>query len=410
MQSKTDVLVIGAGPSGSVAAAFLADRGYNVKVVEKTKFPRFVIGESLLPRCMVGLEQAGLLEGIKEEGFQEKFGAKFSRGDEFSDFDFSNKFSEGWSWTWQVPRADFDDALIRQVAAKGADVCFETEVTAVRFEGTTSFTTVKKADGSEEEIEAQFIIDGSGYGRVLPRLLDLHKPSSFPARKAFFAHVNDKNRPEGADKNRIIIRVIERELWAWVIPFSNGVTSLGLVGNPEHFDGKADKADFEKMVQKDAFLKQRFESGLDLVFEPKVIEGYSAAVSQLYGDGYVLTGNSSEFLDPVFSSGVTFATESAMVAAKLVDRALKGEAVDWEVEFQQYIMEGVDVFRSYVKGWYDGTLQDIIFASNQMENTKKQICSVLAGYVWDKSNPYVKKHHKLGVLAQVIRMAESEEN
>ncbi|HET6540552.1 MAG TPA: FAD-dependent monooxygenase, partial [Chryseolinea sp.] len=115
MSEKIDVLVIGAGPAGSVSASMLHQAGFSVRVVEREKFPRFVIGESLLPRCMEVLEDAKFLDAIKAKKFQEKFGAKFMKGDKVSDFNFSDQFSKGWTWTWQVQRAEFDLTLITEV-------------------------------------------------------------------------------------------------------------------------------------------------------------------------------------------------------------------------------------------------------------------------------------------------------
>src|SRR6188768_2294741 len=129
---NTDVLVIGAGPAGSIAAAMVHKAGFTVRVVEKEKFPRFVIGESLLPRCMEVLQDADLLETIKAKGFQEKTGAKFLKGDAISDFNFSEQFTDGWKWTWQVQRADFDHALIQEVEKRGVPVQFETTVTNIK--------------------------------------------------------------------------------------------------------------------------------------------------------------------------------------------------------------------------------------------------------------------------------------
>ncbi|MDX1317656.1 MAG: tryptophan 7-halogenase, partial [Xanthomarina gelatinilytica] len=126
-----DVLIIGAGPSGCVAAAYLNNQGYDIKVVEKSVFPRFVIGESLLPRCMDHFEEVGLLDCLKAANFELKPGARFLRGDVVCNFDFSDKHSEGWDWTWQVPRADFDHILVKEIIKKGVDVSFEHEVTAV---------------------------------------------------------------------------------------------------------------------------------------------------------------------------------------------------------------------------------------------------------------------------------------
>jgi len=128
---KVDVLVIGAGPSGCVASAYLHQQGLNVKVVEKTTFPRFVIGESLLPRCMEHFEEVGLLEALKAANFEIKRGARFLRDDIVCNFDFSDKHSEGWDWTWQVPRAEFDTILAKEVEKMGVTISFEHEVVAV---------------------------------------------------------------------------------------------------------------------------------------------------------------------------------------------------------------------------------------------------------------------------------------
>lgn len=403
---KTDVLVIGAGPSGTVAASIINKSGLKAIIVEKQKFPRFVIGESLLPRCMVHLEEAGLLDTIKKQGFQEKFGAKFMKGDRECDFNFSEQFTDGWKWTWQVPREQFDKALADEVEKKGVPVYYETSVIGVELNGTDSLTTVEDINGNRRQIEARFIIDSSGYGRVLPKLFDLDMPSVFPARKTLFAHVKDSKRPNNVDGNRITIVAHHQDVWIWVIPFSNGNTSLGFVGSNwfwENFKGSSEKQ-FREMIEEVRHIKERFRD-VELVFEPRVIEGWSIAVKQFYGNGYALTGNSTEFLDPVFSSGVTFATESGALAAKLASRQLKGEKVDWEIEFTQYMKQGVDTFRSYVSGWYDGSLQDIFFSPKVDINIKKQICSVLAGYVWDLDNPFVKKHNRvIGNLARLVKM------
>src|SRR3990170_4478776 len=133
MSEKVDVLVIGAGPAGSVAASMIHQAGYSVRVVEREKFPRFVIGESLLPRCMEVLEDAKFLDAIKAKNFQEKNGAKFMKDDKISDFNFSEQFSDGWTWTWQVQRAEFDLTLITEAAKMGVPVSFETTVTAIEF-------------------------------------------------------------------------------------------------------------------------------------------------------------------------------------------------------------------------------------------------------------------------------------
>jgi flavin-dependent dehydrogenase len=406
---KVDVLVIGAGPSGSVAASMVNKAGFKVKMVEKTKFPRFVIGESLLPRCMEALEDAGFIEALKSKGFQEKFGAKFVKDDKICDFNFSDQFTKGWNWTWQVPRADFDMALAEEIQRMGVPIDFETTVTGIEFNGTDSITTVEDIQGNKSEISARFIIDASGYGRVIPKLFNLDKPSNLPPRKTVFAHIKDVNRAKYDEPNRIIIISHRPQTWIWVIPFSNGNTSVGFVGSPDFFEdfkGSMDEQ-LRAMIESNLYIRDRFKN-CEFIFEPRTIEGWSVTTNKFHGDGFVLTGNVTEFLDPIFSSGVTLATVSGHKAGMLVSRQLHGESIDWNKEFTEPTMQGVNAFRSYVMAWYDGTLPEIFFAPNANMSIKSKICSVLAGYVWDMENPYVKKHDQaLKTLAQVIRIEAS---
>ncbi|WP_273565360.1 NAD(P)/FAD-dependent oxidoreductase [Maribacter halichondriae] len=404
---NVDVLIIGAGPSGAVSAAYLHKQGLKVKVVEKSKFPRFVIGESLLPRCMDHFEEVGLLEALKAKNFEVKGGARFMRGEKICNFDFSKKYTEGWDWTWQVPRADFDKTLTDELTKWGVDIAFEQEVVAVEFVGSDSTTTIKDAEGNLSTVSAKHIVDSSGHGRVLPRLLDLDKPSEIPKHSSIFTHVKDTKRPEGREGTIITFDIVSLETWLWVIPFSNGYTSIGYVGPTEYlesFEGNKTQK-LQEMMKLSDYYYNRFE-GLEYEFEPKIIKNIAKSVKKLYGDGFVLTGNSAEFLDPVFSSGVTFATESSLVAAKLIAKQLKGETVDWESDYAKHMKKGVEVFSTYVKEWYTGNLQTIFFDSNENPVIKSQICAVLAGYVWDQSNPFVKNHHRL--VKTVAHIAEME--
>lgn len=233
---QTDVLVIGAGPAGCIAAAMIQKSGLKVVVVEKEKFPRFVIGESLLPRCMEVLQDAELLEAVKVKNFQTKNGAKFLRGNEVADYVFKEQFSEGWNWTWQVPRSEFDKTLSDEVERKGVNIEFESTVTAIEIkDDEKSVTTIQRRDGTISKIEARFIIDSSGYGRVIPRLFRLDKPSNLDPRKAVFAHVEDPVRKKFDEPDRIIVLVYAPGVWVWIIPFSSGNTSVGFVGSVDFF-------------------------------------------------------------------------------------------------------------------------------------------------------------------------------
>jgi flavin-dependent dehydrogenase len=402
---ETDVLVIGAGPAGSIAASMIHQAGLKVKVVEREKFPRFVIGESLLPRCMEVLEDAQLLEAVKAKQFQQKFGAKFLKGDDVSDFNFTDQFTQGWNWTWQVPRAEFDQTLIEEVQRKGVPVDFETTVTAIEFsEDESSITTVERKGGAKDNIKARFVVDASGYGRVIPRLFKLDKPSNLDPRKAVFAHVQDSHRMNFDEPNRIIVVIYAPGVWVWIIPFASGITSLGFVGSFDFFAGiEGDLVQqYKTLINGNAYLKQRF-GDVQWIFEPRKLEAWSATTDRFFGKGYVLTGNVTEFLDPIFSSGVMFATVSSHLASKLVIKKLKGGDVNWDEDYTKVIQQGVDTFRTYVMGWYDGTLEKIFFAKKPDLEIKRQICSVLAGYVWDQNNPYVRDHERaIKRLAKLI--------
>lgn len=408
MKTNVDVLVIGAGRSGTIAASILKKANLDVVIVEKTKFPRFVIGESLLPRCMEALEEAGFLETLKDAKFQQKSGAKFVMSDNtICDFNFDDKHSSGYDWTWQVPRADFDKILADECEKRNIPIYYESEVVNITFnEDESSVTEIKLKDGSIQKIKARFLIDGSGYGRVIPRLFGLEKDSNLAPRRALFTHYIDKNRNKVAQEpDRITIYVYNSTTWVWCIPFSNGNTSLGFVGFPEFFEkfNSTHTENLKAMVASHEELNERF-GDCEMLFEPKELKSWSATTDKFYGKGFVLTGNVTEFLDPMFSSGVTLASVSAQKAAHLVIKKLNNEDVDWEKEYMEPCMQGVNVFRTFVNEWYSGDLHTIFFSKNQNEEMRRQISSVLAGYVWDDSNPFVRNHYKqVKTLAKFIR-------
>lgn len=395
-REKTDVLVIGAGPAGTVAAAMTNKAGLKTMIVEKSKFPRFVIGESLIPRVMDHLDEAGFMDAINQANFQKKFGARFLKEDRVCEFDFSDRFTNGWAWTWQCPRADFDMILANEVQKQGVPVHFQTGVTGVAFNGTESSVMVEDSTGEKSIIDAKFIIDASGYARVLPNLMGTTKTAKLPPRKAIFVHCKDEKRPEGREGWMITFVVHRVDIWIWVIPFNNGTTSIGVVGNPDffnEFEGSPEEV-IRAILEQDPNYRERFRN-TEFLWEPRVLEAYSASTSEMYGPGYAIVGNSVEFLDPVFSSGVMFATESGVLAGKLASRQLHGEEVDWALEYEKYIQDAVNVFTTYVKSWYDGALQDVFFVEKPNQGIKQQLSSILAGYVWDKKNPFVRKHDSL---------------
>jgi len=303
------------------------------------------------------------------------------------------------------PRAEFDLALANAVKDMGVEVLFERSVTSVEFLDSHATATVSHPDGSSQNVTAKFILDCSGYGRVLPRLLDLERPSNFPVREALFAHVTGDHRPEGREEGKIWACLHPSGAWLWIIPFSNGRTSVGVVATPEifaQFLGNPEEQ-LRAIVSTDPSAGPRLRD-MQLAFAPQRIVGFSCGVKQIHGPRYALVGNATEFLDPIFSSGVTLALASASRAAKTLTRELRGETVNWQADYADWVMGGINAFRAYVAAWYDGTLPDIFFNAGRNRDIMRQVCSVLAGYVWDKSNPYVTQPERaLPLLSRIIK-------
>lgn len=400
------VIIIGAGPSGSIAGALLQNRGHQVTILERQQFPRFSIGESLLPQCMEFIQEAGMLDAVVNAGFQFKNGASFMHQDQHTAFDFEDKFSAGMGTTFQVQRGRFDKLLADEAARMGVDIRWEMEVMAVDFSGEKAKLDVRGPSGEVTEYEADFVLDASGFGRILPRLLDLESPSGFPVRRAVFGHIEDRIGDGQFDRNKIRITVHpeHKDVWYWLIPFSNGRSSVGVVAEASFYQPWDDNATaLRDIINQDGSLRELLKNA---VFDGDInaITGYSANVKSLYGKGYALLGNAGEFLDPVFSSGVTIAMKSASLAAAVLDRQFKQEAVDWNTEYAVPLQRGVNTFRVFVDAWYDGRFQDVIFHQNQQPEVKAMICSILAGYAWDEANPYVKNaRSRLDTLVELCR-------
>lgn len=408
---STQVVVIGAGPSGATAAALLKQQNINVIVIEKSQFPRFSIGESLLPACMDVIEKAGMLPAVQAAGFQFKNGAAFRKQGVYTEFDFTDKFTPGPGTTFQVPRARFDKVLADCAQEQGVEIRYCHELVQIDISGEKSRLSVRNEAGEFYHIEADFVLDASGFGRVLPKLLDLEQPSALPARKAIFTHIVDHIAPDTAeyDRNKILITVHpERsDVWYWLIPFSDGICSLGVVGEPAFFDHyPQDNIAAIQMLAGEEPGLARILAGAEYPNPAGELKGYSANVRHLACDHYALLGNAGEFLDPVFSSGVTIAMKSAQLATECLLRKLNGMPVDWQTEYAEPLMTGVDTFRTYVEGWYDGRLQDVIYYENPNVRIKQMICSILAGYAWDRDNPYVRESdRRLQSLAELINLS-----
>lgn len=392
LPEHSDVVIIGAGPSAAAMASCLADQGIEGLVIEREKFPRFTIGESLLPEALNCLETAGLLDTVESAGFQYKDGALFATNKEQYVINFADGCSAERGYAYQVPRADFDARLIDCCILKGAQVCYETSVVDIA-RVDQGYCLTLESNGESRKITCNFLVDASGFGRVLARKFKIDRPSTLGSKTALFCHIKGKLNTNQFDRNKILIAQVHMDdpVWYWLIPFSGGYFSVGVVTDEEkQIPAKKLERVYLKHISEQRLVSKLVNDGT-LLREIGCISGYSSSISSLYGDRYVILGNAGEFIDPIFSSGVTIALKSAVLAAPLVLETIKKRThPDWHGRFQAPLVEGIDTFREYVLAWYAGLLPKLFYSSEKNEDVYRMICRILAGYVWDRSNPLTK--------------------
>ena len=296
--------------------------------------------------------------------------------------------------------------LAEEAIKQGATIRFGQNVTNFTADDSgTCLDVVDLKTQQQSKITARFTLDGSGFGRVLPRLLDLEEPSELSPRKAIFTHFKDNIDCPKFDRNKILITVHPEipDIWYWLIPFGDSTVSVGVVGETAQIE-KPDQSLEQTLlnfIHEDDNLSTLLADA-EIIAQVRTIGGYSANVKHLHGDKFALLGNAGEFLDPVFSSGVTIALRSAVQASELVVKQLQGEDVDWQNEYEVPLREGITVFKYFVNSWYDTSLQSVIFFADGQPDVKAMICSILAGYAWDKTNPFVKNTARgLRILEQI---------
>jgi flavin-dependent dehydrogenase len=404
-----DVVVLGAGPAGCLASTRLVQLGHRVLCLEKSFFPRHVIGESLLPRCNQLLREAGLLAAVEARGYTRKHGATFLWGNQRERFAFAEALGEDEPWTFQVPRDDFDQTLATEARRQGVDLRFGHAVRAVTLAPDHVLVAGDDLElGRAFEVRARFVLDCSGYGRVLPTLLGLEAPTGLPDRVACFTQVENDDRPTGDEGGDIWVCRHPEDGWIWIIPFSDGRTSVGGVCSAAYWDVQPGSMP-EKLPR---FLSQQPNTAKRLrrsaqVMAVRELRSYARVVSRMFGARWAVTGNAGDFLDPVFSSGVTLALESSNLAATLVHRFLGGELVDWERDYEVVMRDAVAVFRAFVKAWYDGRMSRIFFAPEKPPRIKRRITSILGGSVRRGDNPIVQDPD--ATLDQLYRMVVEHE-
>jgi flavin-dependent dehydrogenase len=248
-----------------------------------------------------------MLRAVVEAGFQLKNGAAFAQGEQYTEFDFGEKYSPDWKTTYQVPRARFDHLLALEAEAQGAEVRYRQEVVGINIDGNRPRLTIKDSDDEHYLVDASFVLDASGFGRILPRLLQLEIPSNFPVRgAAVFTHIEDRITQSGFDRNKIRVTVHPKRpgVWFWLIPFTAGRCSLGVVTEPallERYQG-TDTQRLQALVGEDRTLSNLLENACWDTPARRIV-GYAANVKSLSGRGYALLDNAAEFLDPIFRPG-----------------------------------------------------------------------------------------------------------
>jgi flavin-dependent dehydrogenase len=388
VRSIYDAVVIGGGPAGSTVATFLARAGRSVLVLEREHFPRFHVGESLLPFSLPIFERLGVAEKIRRAGFQKKYGAFFWNevNDTTRPVVFRNAVDDRHPMAYQVKRAEFDDLLLKHAAESGAHVREGTSVEDVLFEGSRAVgVRFRAAPDKLEEVHARAVVDASGMAAFLSSKLGTRQLDTKLKRGAFFAHYEGVRWPEGHVPGDILLPIADR-VWYWIIPFSDGTSSIGAVFESslaKETGGATLEARWDALLARSARMG-RILDGSRRISRVFAISDYSASSAQMAGDGYVLIGDAAAFLDPVFSTGVFLALATGERAAHAIDRALarhgRVDRADLSV-YERQARKLLKRFRTFVYSFYEPVFFETFCAPDPPELIRKAVTTILAGGV-----------------------------
>jgi len=390
--SSYDAIVIGGGPAGSAAAAVLAQRGRKVVLLEKEKFPRYHIGESLIPYTYYPLKRIGMIDQMKQSHFPKKYSVQFVSisGKQSQPFYFSQQLHHEAADTWQVLRSEFDQMLLNNARSKGAEVMEETLVReTIEESGSVSGVTAVSKNGVSYELHAPLTIDATGrdaftLGRRGWKIRDprLNKI-------AVWTYYKGALRDPGIDEGATTVAYVPEKGWFWYIPLPNDVISVGIVAEKDYLyrDSRDLKTIFHREVAVNKWIEQHLSVGQQ-VGEYRVTGEYSYRSRHCAGDGLLLIGDAFAFLDPVFSSGVFLALRSGEMGADAADAALTARDCS-AARFREYgeqLCKGIESMRRLVYTFYDHEFRFRTFLT-RYPDLKGEMTDCLMGNLWLDFDP-----------------------
>ena len=405
-----DVLVIGGGPAGTTVAPFLTEKGYKVVVLEKAHHPRFHIGESLLPANLPLFERMGIAEEVKAIGMV-KPGAEFvsPHHDMSQTFQFGDAWDKSMPYAYQVKRAEFDEILIRNAAAKGVEVHEGCKAKSVEFVADDAVVVRAENDAGEMlEWQARFLVDASGRDTFLANRFQIKHRNPKHNSSAVYGHFANARRHEGAAEGNITIFWFEHG-WFWFIPMINDTTSVGMVTWPYYMKTKGERSLQQFLMDGIAMcpaLSERLKDAT-LVNEVEATGNFSYVSERNHGRNYVMLGDAYAFIDPVFSSGVLLAMNSGVIAAEAIDTCLKTPARATEAlkRFDALMQHGPREFSWFIYRVTNPIMRDFFMYPKNIFRVKEALLSVLAGDIFGKTPIWrsIKMFKLLYYIANVIQ-------
>ncbi len=358
---ETDVVVIGGGPAGSTTATLIAQKGYKVQLFEREKFPRYHIGESLIPETYWVLQRLNMLDKMRKSHFVHKHSVQFvsANGKSSAPFYFSENKPHECSQTWQVERSEFDLMLLNNAREHGVDAHEGVRVLDVLFDGDRATgIRIQRPDGSPEQINAKVVVDASGQSGMLMNRLKLRIWDPVLNKGAIWTYWEGAYRDTGRDEGAtVVLQTESKNGWFWNIPLHNNRVSLGIVAPFDYlFKGRGThEVVYHEEIEACPAVKERI-SGAKRVSGYHATRDYSYRSTKVAGDGYVMVGDAFGFLDPLYSSGVLLALKSGEMAADAVVEGLeKNDLTEAQLgKWGPTLNAGIDRMRRLVCEYYDG--------------------------------------------------------